>query len=82
MYLENGKEMVVEGTDLLSSVRPSASLAGVLPALALEELPNRNSIPYGAHYGIDATAKTVYRGTLRYNGFCDLLDKCRGECLI
>jgi hypothetical protein len=59
-YLEEGEIKEVEGKDLLASVRPSASLAGVLPALALEELPNRDSVPYAAHYGIDHTARTVY----------------------
>ncbi len=37
----------------------------------LEVYPNRNSVPYIEKYGIPET-KTMFRGTLRYPGWCDL----------
>ncbi len=40
----------------------------------LEAYPNRDSLPYREKYGIDH-AKTVFRGTLRYPGWCRTM-KC------
>jgi len=40
----------------------------------LEAYPNRDSLPYVEIYGIPETA-TMYRGTLRYLGWCDVLQK-------
>ncbi|KAM0874705.1 hypothetical protein ACQ4PT_037255 [Festuca glaucescens] len=44
-----------------------------LPAFALEHLPNRNSLMYGDLYGISKEASTVYRSTLRYEGFSEIM---------
>ncbi|KAL5207069.1 hypothetical protein ABZP36_031504 [Zizania latifolia] len=44
-----------------------------LPAFALEHLPNRNSLMYGDLYGISEEASTVYRATLRYEGFSEIM---------
>ncbi|OVA02128.1 Saccharopine dehydrogenase / Homospermidine synthase [Macleaya cordata] len=44
-----------------------------LPAFALECLPNRNSLVYGDLYGIGHEASTIFRGTLRYEGFGDIM---------
>ncbi|BBH08146.1 lysine-ketoglutarate reductase/saccharopine dehydrogenase bifunctional enzyme [Prunus dulcis] len=44
-----------------------------LPAFALECLPNRNSLVYGELYGIGHEASTVFRGTLRYEGFGEIM---------
>lgn len=44
-----------------------------VPAFALEHLPNRNSLMYGDLYGISKEASTVYRATLRYEGFSDIM---------
>jgi len=40
---------------------------------AMEVYPNRNSLPYIDIYNIPEV-KTMYRGTFRYNGWCDSLD--------
>lgn len=40
----------------------------------LEAYPNRNSLPYREKYGIE-NAETVFRGTLRYPGWCRTM-KC------
>eukprot|EP00258_Populus_trichocarpa_P018351 XP_006381529.2 alpha-aminoadipic semialdehyde synthase [Populus trichocarpa] len=43
------------------------------PAFALECLPNRNSLVYGKLYGIEDEASTIFRGTLRYEGFGEIM---------
>lgn len=44
-----------------------------LPAFALECLPNRNSLIYGDLYGIADEASTIFRATLRYEGFGEIM---------
>ncbi|KAJ0981012.1 hypothetical protein J5N97_009267 [Dioscorea zingiberensis] len=43
------------------------------PAFALEYLPNRNSLVYGDLYGISTEASTIFRATLRYEGFSEIM---------
>ncbi|KVH94061.1 LOR/SDH bifunctional enzyme, conserved domain-containing protein, partial [Cynara cardunculus var. scolymus] len=43
------------------------------PAFALEVLPNRNSLIYADIYGIINEASTIFRGTLRYEGFGEIM---------
>ncbi|KAI4379957.1 hypothetical protein MLD38_006193 [Melastoma candidum] len=70
-YLSNGKTVNVNGDKLYeSAVRFRIS---ELPAFALECLPNRNSLIYGDLYGISNEASTVFRGTLRYEGFSEIM---------
>ena len=40
--------------------------------LRLISYPNRNSVPYKKIYGL-RDSKTVIRGTIRYQGFCEIL---------
>jgi saccharopine dehydrogenase-like NADP-dependent oxidoreductase len=42
----------------------------------LEVLPNRNSLKYGELYGIP-DASTIFRGTLRYQGWSQIMHGCR-----
>lgn len=44
------------------------------PAFALERLPNRNSLVYGDLYGISKEASTIFRATLRYEGFSRIMN--------
>mmetsp|Transcript_26945 Transcript_26945/g.86625 ORF Transcript_26945/g.86625 Transcript_26945/m.86625 type:complete len:1038 (-) Transcript_26945:1363-4476(-) len=67
-YRALGAELRVAGEELFRSARPIT----ILPSLSLEHLPNRDSVPYGAAYDI-AEAHTVYRGTLRYRGFSEIM---------
>lgn len=70
-YKSQGETVHVNGDDLYdSAVRfriPD------LPAFALECLPNRNSLTYGDLYGIGHEASTIFRGTLRYEGFSEIM---------
>ncbi|CAM6098157.1 unnamed protein product [Calypogeia fissa] len=72
IYKEGGKVIEVAGENLLSSA-VRLRLPN-LPAFALERLPNRDSLQYGELYGIAQEASTVFRATLRYEGFSELMD--------
>ncbi|GAV73991.1 AlaDh_PNT_C domain-containing protein/Saccharop_dh domain-containing protein/Saccharop_dh_N domain-containing protein/AlaDh_PNT_N domain-containing protein [Cephalotus follicularis] len=66
-YRSHGEIVQVDGDSLYgSAVRVRIP---DLPAFALECLPNRNSLVYGELYGIGHEASTIFRGTLRYEGF-------------
>jgi saccharopine dehydrogenase-like NADP-dependent oxidoreductase len=65
-WLEDGQVIQVCGSQLLASSSPT----NAVPTLRLEALPNRDSLPYKEAYRLH-DAKTVYRGTLRFAGFCD-----------
>ncbi|KNE64884.1 hypothetical protein AMAG_10217 [Allomyces macrogynus ATCC 38327] len=68
-YIENGKEKVIPGPELLKSAKP---IWTGYPAFAFEGYPNRDSTPYDVRYGIPE-AQTILRGTLRYQGFPEFM---------
>ncbi|XP_030488694.2 alpha-aminoadipic semialdehyde synthase [Cannabis sativa] len=70
-YKSNGKIIHVDGEDLYDSAERLR--IPDLPAFALECLPNRNSLVYGDLYGIANEASTIFRGTLRYEGFGEIM---------
>jgi alpha-aminoadipic semialdehyde synthase len=41
--------------------------------LNFEGIANRDSYPYGPAYGLPSGIRTLLRGTLRYPGYCDLV---------
>merc|ERR1712072_311651 len=67
-FRRDGELVEIPGEALLASESPLHAI----PTLALEEIPNRDSMPYGDVYGIQ-DADTIYRGTLRYAGWCKLM---------
>ena len=67
-FLVNEKVIKVQPQDLLKSSRP----LDINPAFNFELLPNRDSLSYAELYGIP-NVKTMFRGTIRYAGFCRLL---------
>lgn len=70
-YRSHGETIHVNGDSLYdSAVRFRIP---ELPAFALECLPNRNSLTYGELYGIGHEASTIFRGTLRYEGFSEIM---------
>ncbi|KAF0695832.1 Aste57867_13352 [Aphanomyces stellatus] len=71
-YRKDGHVVQVKGEDLLSS----AERVNFLPAFALEQIPNRDSLPYATIYNIP-DAESIYRGTLRYAGNCAIMHQCR-----
>jgi saccharopine dehydrogenase (NADP+, L-glutamate forming)/spermidine synthase len=69
-YLEKGREVVIPAARLFAAPEKV-----VLPALGIfEGYPNRNSLPYRELYGIPET-RTMFRGTLRWPGWCETLTK-------
>ncbi|CAL5199116.1 unnamed protein product [Lathyrus oleraceus] len=70
-YLDHGETVHVDGDNLYDS---AAKLRlPDFPAFALECLPNRNSLLYRDLYGIGSEASTIFRGTLRYEGFGEIM---------
>ncbi|XVF48812.1 hypothetical protein PTKIN_Ptkin03bG0218400 [Pterospermum kingtungense] len=71
IYKSQDETIHVNGDDLYdSAVRFRIP---ELPAFALEYFPNRNSLTYGELYGIEHEASTVFRATLRYEGFSEVM---------
>ncbi|CAO3608325.1 unnamed protein product [Cunninghamella echinulata] len=68
-YLEDGKVIEVSGTDLMDSAR---KLNSGYPGFSFVGYGNRDSTPYDKRYNIPE-AKTIIRGTLRYDGFCQFV---------
>lgn len=73
-YLQDGQLVEIPPEELLRSARPCD--ASVSPLLQLEHLPNRDSTYVREPYGLEGAA-TVYRGTLRYAGWCSLFESFR-----
>lgn len=69
-YLENGEEVFVSGEHLFENY----TFKYIEGLGYLEDYPNRNSLPYIGKYNIPET-KTMYRGTLRYIGWCETLKR-------
>ena len=68
LYKMNSDIVSVDGANLLASAQSFEAW----PQLHLEVLPNRNSLIYADKYGIQG-AETIFRGTLRFNGFSKLM---------
>jgi len=71
VYKFLGEAIHVDGSSLYESAK--GLRLPELPAFALEHLPNRNSLIYGDLYGISEEASTIYRATLRYEGFSEIM---------
>jgi saccharopine dehydrogenase-like NADP-dependent oxidoreductase len=69
LYLKKGRKVYIEPSDLFKD-RFNYTAAGFGD---LEVYPNRDSVSYIDIYGIPETL-TMYRGTLRYKGWCETLD--------
>jgi saccharopine dehydrogenase-like NADP-dependent oxidoreductase len=68
-YLKHGKQVFTATENLFKDTFPIK-----VPGIGdLEVYPNRDSIPYIEIYDIPET-KTMYRGTIRYSGWCQILD--------
>ncbi len=68
-YLKNGKHVFTSTENLFKDTFVH-KVAGIGD---LEVYPNRDSTPYIEIYDIPET-KTMYRGTIRYAGWCQILD--------
>jgi len=68
--LRDGKVHDIPGPELFDNYWP----VHIEGQPEFDGYPNRNSMPYRELYGIDST-KTMFRGTLRYKGWCATLRK-------
>ncbi len=68
-YLKKGKKIKTDAKNLFKD-RFTQSIQGIEP---LEVYPNRDSFPYIELYDIPET-ETMFRGTLRYPGWCEIMD--------
>jgi len=71
-FYEDGQKKTIEGKDLMSNAKPYL----IYPGYAFEAYPNRDSTPYKERYNIPE-AKTIIRGTLRYQGNPSLVQTFR-----
>ena len=68
-YLRRGVEKYIPTEDLFKDpIKVEVDTIG-----PLEVYPNRDSLPYIELYGIPET-KTIFRGTFRYDKWCEVLD--------
>lgn len=67
-FLKDGKTIDVPGPELFAHHWPCP----IVGFGELEVYPNRDSLPYIESYGIP-TVTSMFRGTLRYPGWCDTL---------
>jgi saccharopine dehydrogenase-like NADP-dependent oxidoreductase len=77
LYLKKGRRVYIEPADLFKD-RFSYNFPGIGE---LEVYPNRDSISFSDIYGIPE-AKTVYRGTFRYKGWCESLDAMKSISML
>lgn len=76
-YLLNGKETYIPTEDYFKNpFRVNFPGVGLL-----ESYPNRDSMPYIELYGIPEV-QTMYRGTFRYEKWCEILDAIKSLNLI
>ena len=69
LYLKKGERIFIEPVDLFKD-----RFTLDIPEIGrLEVYPNRDSVSYINIYGIPEV-KTMYRGTFRYEGWCETLD--------
>ena len=69
LYLKKGRQVYIEPADLFKD-RFSYNFPGIGD---LDVYPNRDSVSYIDIYGVPET-RTMYRGTFRYEGWCESLD--------
>jgi spermidine synthase len=67
-YIDNSKVHTIEGFELLDEAKPYY----ISPAFAFVAYPSLDSTPFRELYGIPE-AETVVRGTLRYQGFPEIV---------
>ncbi|OAF69919.1 hypothetical protein A3Q56_02349 [Intoshia linei] len=76
-YMQNDKIVEIAPGDILKHSKP----LDYLYSLRLQGYPNRNALPYLTDYGIE-TAKTILRGTIRYDGFSQTMLKLQNFGLL
>ena len=70
-FIENSQKKSIPGPELMKNTKPYY----ITPAFAFVAYPNRDSTPFKEFYKIngEGEGEVVVRGTLRYQGFPELL---------
>jgi len=68
-YLRDGTVVEIDGSRKLYDAEPFKGW----PSLNLEVSANRDSISFADVYGIEDSVETMFRGTLRFEGWCKLM---------
>ncbi|KAF2073709.1 hypothetical protein CYY_004997 [Polysphondylium violaceum] len=68
-FRRDGRIITIPGHELYKRVQP----VDIFPALSLEGVPNRNCLDLAQTYGIESV-NTLFRGTIRYKGFCQVME--------
>ena len=68
-YKRSGAVVEEDGAEKLLRAAPFLGF----PSLNLEQYANRDSLAFGELYGIEQEAHTIFRGTLRFRGWCELM---------
>eukprot|EP01114_Cavostelium_apophysatum_P004449 TRINITY_DN1468_c0_g1_i1.p1 TRINITY_DN1468_c0_g1~~TRINITY_DN1468_c0_g1_i1.p1 ORF type:complete len:915 (+),score=233.25 TRINITY_DN1468_c0_g1_i1:173-2917(+) len=69
-YIQDGKIVEIPGNHLFKRAQP----VDIFPGFSLEGIPNRDCTVYQDMYGITDEVTTMFRGTLRYKGFSEVLE--------
>ncbi len=77
LYLRDGRKVAVPAEKLFGH-RWALTIKG---AAEFEAYPNRDSLPYIELYGLEGI-RTMFRGTLRYPGWCETLEAIAGLGLL
>jgi len=73
-FLQDGQIIEVPGNELLRHNRPL--LPNPMSVIGFEHIPNRDSLNYLIEYNIP-NVNGIYRGTIRYDGFCNIMEGFR-----
>ncbi|EFA79152.1 aminoadipic semialdehyde synthase [Heterostelium album PN500] len=68
-YRQDGRDISIPGAEVYKRTQK----VDIFPALALEGVPNRNCLDLAQYYNIK-DCNTLFRGTLRYKGFCQVIE--------
>lgn len=70
-YLKNGDVVTIAGSEMLAHHEP----VDLFPEYDLEQIPNGYSLKYAEYYAIPEV-QSLFRGTLRFKGFCHVFHQC------
>ncbi|KAN0000432.1 hypothetical protein ACTFIZ_000856 [Dictyostelium cf. discoideum] len=68
-FRRDGQDIFIPGSEVYKRVQP----VDIFPALSLEGVPNRDCLHLTKTYGIESV-NTLFRGTIRYKGFCQVME--------
>jgi len=68
-FLQEGRLVEIQG----NSIFQHKQHVDIFPGFNLEGIPNRDSTIYAQAYGISDEVKTMFRGTLRFPNYCDIM---------